>query len=736
VNRLVVVLLGAALAAAAFGRELGFEEYPAVHDSLRAVPPKLQESWLHARRIDIPGITEYRMSENTGLRMVGKYGRGRAWEVTGQDSFVYAVLGSEAAILDFANPAQPRLVSEIQLDYLPVQVAVTDSVLLTGRNGIDLWDIAAPASPVKLSHIPSLVSDFAVVDTLLYFVSSDTFNAYSIANPVSAYRLGFCLDSGYVATATANTAVLLMDDFMAFVDVRNPAAPHRVGTYGGWSPAAVARGNLCCAAFVNPSQLEESWFSTIDISDPANPRQLARLDSVCGWALDIKGGYAFLSGRHNYELFQVVSIADSLHPVLLGELGIAGERWGVWADLARSRAYVGSDYAGLQVIDVSNPSAPALDTVLLKADMAEDVAVEGNLAYVADYSSCLKMLDISDPTRPTELGGIDSAHVASEAVAAHDSFAYIEWIPFTDLHSICVSDPAHPTLAGGGAAQTLPGDMVLRDTLLYIAGRLRFNVINVARPRQPSLVGSCTTQDGVYFGLVVQDTLAYTVGDGFQIVNTARPDSPFLVSTTTGGASGLAVRDTFAYIPDGLDTVHIYSVANPTAPHVLSAVPCDVWPWDVALGESKLYVGTSDGWGVDVYDLTNPGQPVRRGRASAPTDIRRLQYAGGYLYAAMWDAGVAIFETTQVAIAEPKLGESKLSRNGASVVRGVLNLEVGSRQDTACRAELLDVSGRKVLDLHPGENDVRTLAPGVYFVRQTFGAKRVTSDVTKVIITR
>jgi hypothetical protein len=34
------------------------------------------------------------------------------------------------------------------------------------------------------------------------------------------------------------------------------------------------------------------------------------------------------------------------------------------------------------------------------------------------------------------------------------------------------------------------------------------------------------------------------------------------------------------------------------------------------------------------------------------------------------------------------------------------------------RGELLDISGRKVLDLRPGENDVSRLAPGVYFVVQ------------------
>jgi hypothetical protein len=61
-----------------------------------------------------------------------------------------------------------------------------------------------------------------------------------------------------------------------------------------------------------------------------------------------------------------------------------------------------------------------------------------------------------------------------------------------------------------------------------------------------------------------------------------------------------------------------------------------------------------------------------------------------------------------------------------------MNLEIGSRQNTAYRAELLDVSGRKVLDLHPGANDVRALAPGVYFVREA-QARAQAQSVRKVI---
>jgi hypothetical protein len=53
-----------------------------------------------------------------------------------------------------------------------------------------------------------------------------------------------------------------------------------------------------------------------------------------------------------------------------------------------------------------------------------------------------------------------------------------------------------------------------------------------------------------------------------------------------------------------------------------------------------------------------------------------------------------------------------------TIVRGALLLEGDCpRTGTVPKAYLLDASGRRVLGLHPGANDVRTLAPGVYFMR-------------------
>jgi aminopeptidase N len=70
---------------------------------------------------------------------------------------------------------------------------------------------------------------------------------------------------------------------------------------------------------------------------------------------------------------------------------------------------------------------------------------------------------------------------------------------------------------------------------------------------------------------------------------------------------------------------------------------------------------------------------------------------------------------------------------GATVVRGVLHLRP-SASTSSSPSWLLDISGRKTLELRPGPNDVSRLPPGVYFVHSTLDSRH--SKVTKVVVTR
>jgi YVTN family beta-propeller protein len=73
----------------------------------------------------------------------------------------------------------------------------------------------------------------------------------------------------------------------------------------------------------------------------------------------------------------------------------------------------------------------------------------------------------------------------------------------------------------------------------------------------------------------------------------------------------------------------------------------------------------------------------------------------------------------------------------ATLARGVLFLSPLSDARSEATSVLLDISGRKVLALHPGANDVRALALGVYFVYQGAARREQGGDrVRKVVVTR
>jgi hypothetical protein len=84
-----------------------------------------------------------------------------------------------------------------------------------------------------------------------------------------------------------------------------------------------------------------------------------------------------------------------------------------------------------------------------------------------------------------------------------------------------------------------------------------------------------------------------------------------------------------------------------------------------------------------------------------------------------------------VGVAEGHNPQASSPRTQATVVRGVLYLNGDCpRTGTVPSAPLLDIAGRRMLDLKPGANEVAGLPPGVYFIRSNGGG--VSRRVVKV----
>jgi len=111
-----------------------------------------------------------------------------------------------------------------------------------------------------------------------------------------------------------------------------------------------------------------------------------------------------------------------------------------------SYVYVAGDSTGLRVIDISNPSNPVEVGYYDTPGYAMGVAVSGSYAYVADWHYGLRVIDITDPSNPVEVGYYNTPGYAY-GVAVSGSYAYVA-DRRAGLRVIDITDPSNPVEVG------------------------------------------------------------------------------------------------------------------------------------------------------------------------------------------------------------------------------------------------------------------------------------------------
>jgi len=82
----------------------------------------------------------------------------------------------------------------------------------------------------------------------------------------------------------------------------------------------------------------------------------------------------------------------------------------------------------------------------------------------------------------------------------------------------------------------------------------------------------------------------------------------------------------------------------------------------------------------------------------------------------------ACYKATPTGVVDGPEPRTPNRRPGATIVRSILTIPPAP---LVSRPALFDMTGREVMSLQPGTNDVRDLAPGVYFVREATNTRKI-----------
>jgi len=160
--------------------------------------------------------------------------------------------------------------------------------------------------------------------------------------------------------------------------------------------------------------------------------------------------------------------------------------------------------------------------------MTENLTIRGKLAYVANHTAGLTIVDIADPVKPFIVSNLNPG-IDCDGVALWKNCAVLYGHHKSRLVLVDVTDPAKP-----------------RRTGTYQHGKKAFNQGEVQ----------------------VEGGFAYcTSTDGLVIVNIKDPAKPKLVKTAgPRGVRDVTVKDGYAFICAGSNGVHVFDVTDPASP--------------------------------------------------------------------------------------------------------------------------------------------------------------------------
>ena len=254
---------------------------------------------------------------------------------------------------------------------------------LAGGKTITLFDLSNPAAPRREGQFEfaDKIWGFSIVGSLVY-VADDLAGLaiLDVSDPAKPRLRGTLKTRGQAkAVVILGTKALLVDhmDGLALIDVSDAAKPVVAGSLflDGYARDVALSGSLAYAVD------SPAGFYAVDLSKPGPLDFAGSLQSANGQTVAVSGAVACVPGRGGLQVFDV---SNPSAPILAATLKTPGTP--VRVALHGKRAYLADGREGLQVVDLSDPSKPAIIGNYKTTSPARDVAVGEGLVLVATVS--------------------------------------------------------------------------------------------------------------------------------------------------------------------------------------------------------------------------------------------------------------------------------------------------------------------------------------------------------------
>ncbi len=380
-----------------------------------------------------------------------------------------------------------------------------------------------------------------VSDTLLFAGVGIQLRVYSVAKPDTPVQLG----AANIGTSTHSTTrrenyvyVSTFGSGLYVVDISSLTQPivvnhikRRIPTIGGGHSITISNGLLFSSLTIG------LW--TLDISQRDSLRPVSFFPTGGGVrGIANRDNLTFLAdGEAGLWILDVTDL-DSIRNISNLNVGGSASKIVVSGNYAYLLVEHGASPAditaqGLWILDVANPGSPFVTSYIrsivhYSANLVpSSISKNGNHVYLtkadAVNDSALAVINISDPYSPyTE--SVFRTNTLPYDVVAVDTLAYLATVN-GGLRILSVSQPSVPREIGTILSTSL--GLAVRNHYVYVATDTGLSIVDVSLPSSPSLVGSTRTSGSRWLvDVTATNAFAYLGYDGLHAVDIRDPASP------------------------------------------------------------------------------------------------------------------------------------------------------------------------------------------------------------------
>ncbi|MDZ7832975.1 MAG: hypothetical protein U5L07_14605 [Desulfobacterales bacterium] len=369
----------------------------------------------------------------------------------------------------------------------------------------------------------------------------------------------------------------------------------------------------------------------------------------------VESGYAYCAAAG--AGLDIIDIREPSNPKKIGNCDTSEYADNVYVD--GKYAFVTSLSGDLNVINISNPESPSLEGYLQTVNFISDVAASGGYAYLAHDYKGLYIISVQDPTQPLLVYQFDVSANGIRGVCVEGDYAYLTDDQNQILRVLDIKDPNSPVEVGAFELAEVPLKVHVSCGYAYLllsdGIHRKVKIFDISDPATPDLVETYEVSDNASRLTSAANYLYIASGEsGLQIINVSDPANPSLTGTydTADSVRSVGLSTGYAFLADGFGGLKAIDISNPSTPALTGVYDTSGDAVDVYSSDGYAYLVNREG--LKIINVINPSNPILAGTYETPGDAVGIFIDGDYAYIADAQNGLQILDisdpTTPISV--------------------------------------------------------------------------------------